>query len=73
MHMYKELYYMLFNCITDAIDDLESLNFGTAKARLIAAQQETEEHYLVFTESDSFTYDDIEDNIEDRTDNSSPE
>lgn len=47
---YQTLYYKLFNACTDALDDLESQNFGQAKSRLIAAQQEAEEQYLCQTD-----------------------
>jgi hypothetical protein len=43
---YKSLYFNLFNACTDALQDMEQLNFGQAKERLISAQQETEEKYL---------------------------
>ena len=48
---YKSLYFNLFNACTDAIQDLENQNFGQAKRRLIAAQQEAEEQYLCQTDS----------------------
>ena len=47
---YQKLYTTLFNRITDAIDQLEKANYGTAKDILIQAQQETEELYLEATE-----------------------
>lgn len=43
---YQSLYYKLFNACTDALHNLEQQNFGQAKDRLIAAQQEAEEQYL---------------------------
>ena len=43
---YQTLYYKLFNACTDALNDIEQQNFGQAKQRLIAAQQEAEESYL---------------------------
>ena len=42
----EELYHLLFNAITDALEAMEKLNFGEAKALLIAAQQNAEEGYL---------------------------
>ena len=42
----QSLYHKLFNACTDAIADMENQNFGQAKDRLIAAQQEAEERYL---------------------------
>ena len=43
---YKELYSILFNAITDAIEQLGNENYGTAKELLIAAQQKTEDLYI---------------------------
>lgn len=40
---YKEMYYTLFNSVTDA---LEQLNVGEAKALLCQAQQKTEALYI---------------------------
>lgn len=47
---YQALYYKLFNACTDALQDMEQLNFGQAKERLISAQQEAEEKYLSQTD-----------------------
>ena len=44
--LYQELYYYLFNQITDAVSAIERQNFGTAKDILIRAQQTAEERYL---------------------------
>ena len=46
MENYKKMYLLLFNAITDALEKLEELDFGTAKQNLIAAQQGTEEMYI---------------------------
>ena len=43
---YEKLYHLLFNTITDALEQLEKQNYGTAKETLIAAQQEAEEIYI---------------------------
>ena len=43
---YDKLYHLLFNAITDALKQMESQNFGTAKETLITAQQEAEELYM---------------------------
>lgn len=43
---YKELYFSLFNAISDAIEEMETQNFGHAKVRLIQAQQDAEERYM---------------------------
>ena len=44
--MYKKMYLHLFNVITDVLGLLEKGNVWDAKARLIQAQQDTEEIYL---------------------------
>lgn len=44
--MYKEMYYDLFNAITDALEAMRELNFGQAEALLRSAQQRTEERYM---------------------------
>ena len=44
--LYKELYFHLFNQITDALAALEKQNYGEARDILIHAQQEAEETYL---------------------------
>ena len=46
-------YHLLFNRITDAIEELDSLNVGRAKAILIRAQQEAEEGYLEEEEAEA--------------------
>lgn len=43
---YEKPYMVLFNGITDAIDNIEHLNLGCAKDCLIKAQQEAEEEYI---------------------------
>lgn len=46
MQVYKELYYYLFNQISDALEQIDTMNFGAAKTVLITAQQEAEERFL---------------------------
>lgn len=43
---YEKMYHSLFNAITDALEQIEQLNFGSAKDLLIAAQQQAEEIYI---------------------------
>ena len=43
---YEKLYHLLFNSITDALEQMEQQNYGTAKETLITAQQEAEEIYM---------------------------
>ena len=44
--MYKEMYYTLFNAVTDALEAMEQQNYGQARTLLIAAQQQSEEIFL---------------------------
>jgi len=53
MDLYKELYYHLFNRITDALQQLQGQNYGTAASILIQAQQDAEEHFLSDETQDS--------------------
>ncbi len=46
MEEYKKMYLLLFNAITDALEQMEQQNYGTAKDLLIAAQQQAEEIYI---------------------------
>ena len=43
---YQKMYTTLFNAMTDAIENIEKLNYGTAKELLIQAQQKTEELHI---------------------------
>ena len=43
---YATLYHLLFNAITDALEQMEQHNYGTAKDLLITAQQNAEEIYM---------------------------
>ena len=43
---YEKLYHLLFNAITDALEQMEQQNYGTAKETLITAQQKAEEIYM---------------------------
>ena len=43
---YKKMYLTLFNAVTDSLEELERQNYGCARERLKAAQQECEERYL---------------------------
>lgn len=42
----EELYHILFNAITDAVEAMKRMDFGKAREILIAAQQKTEEAYI---------------------------
>ena len=46
MSDYEKMYHLLFNAITDALEQIESQNCGNAKAQLISAQQKAEEIYI---------------------------
>ena len=43
---YKKMYHLLFNAITDALEQMEKQNLGSAKDLLTTAQQKTEEIYM---------------------------
>ena len=47
---YETLYHLLFNAVTDALEELSAQNFGLAKERLIEAQQQCEELYIQETD-----------------------
>ncbi len=44
--IYKEMYYHLFNAITNVIQDLENCDYGHAIAALKKAQSGAEELYM---------------------------
>ena len=46
MEEYKKMYLLLFNAITDALEQMEKQHYGSAKETLITAQQKTEEIYM---------------------------
>ena len=46
MPNFEKLYFQLFNAITDAILQLEKMNFGEAKHLLVEAQCKCEEAYI---------------------------
>lgn len=46
MQLYKTLYHLLFNAITDALEALAAGDMVRAQALLIGAQRRAEEQYL---------------------------
>ena len=46
MENFPKYYTLLFNAVTDAIEDVDQKNYGAARARLVKAQQDAEEAYL---------------------------
>ena len=44
--MFKKLYFLLFNAITDALEQIRKQNYGAAEELLISAQQKAEEQFL---------------------------
>lgn len=48
---YQKMYLLLFNAITDALEDLKTGNLFGAEALLKAAQQNAEELYIQDRES----------------------
>ena len=51
MENYKDMYVTLFRAVTETLGDMEANNYGTAKERLIRAQQQCEEMYIVQKEN----------------------
>ena len=45
MNLYQKMYTTLFNRVTDALKEIEVLNFGNAAENLKEAQKKTEEMY----------------------------
>ena len=43
---FEKMYHLLFNAITDALEEMQKQNIGLAQERLIGAQQKTEELYI---------------------------
>ena len=43
---YNKMYLLLFNAISDALEQMQSQNYGNAKDMLIAAQQKAEDIYI---------------------------
>ena len=43
---YEKMYHLLFNAITDALEQMQKQNLGSAKDLLTTAQQKTEEIYM---------------------------
>ena len=43
---YEKMYHLLFNAITDALEQMEKQNLGSAKDLLTTAQQKNEEIYM---------------------------
>ena len=46
MNIYKDMYFTLFNALTDAIEEMEAQQFDQALHTLEQAQQAAEERYL---------------------------
>ena len=46
MDEYKEPYLLLFRAVTLALEAIDALDFGAAKAQLLKAQQDAEEAFL---------------------------
>lgn len=43
---YEKMYFVLFNAITDALNEIDNLNFGSATIILREAQMNCEEVYI---------------------------
>ena len=46
MENFPKYYTLLFNAVTDAIEDIDQKHYGAARARLVKAQQDAEDAYL---------------------------
>ena len=46
MENFPKYYTLLFNAVTDAIEDIDQKKYGAARERLVKAQQDAEEAYL---------------------------
>ena len=46
MENFPKYYTLLFNAVTDAIEDIDQKNYGAARARLVKVQQDAEDAYL---------------------------
>lgn len=46
MPNYQEMYFILFNAVTDALDAIEKRNIGKASELLCQAQKKTESLYI---------------------------
>ena len=53
--MYKKMYFMLFNVITDVLELLEKGNVWEAKSRLMKAQQDAEEVYISWNGDEEYS------------------
>lgn len=45
-NIYRKMYTLLFNQITDALNDMENANWGSAKEILLSAQLSAEALYI---------------------------
>ena len=45
---FQKMYFVLFNAITDALAEIDAMNFGTARELLRQAQIKSEEIYIDF-------------------------
>lgn len=45
---FQKMYFALFNAITDALAEIDAMNFGTARELLRQAQIKSEEIYIGF-------------------------
>ena len=43
---YEKMYHLLFNAITDALEQMKKQNLGSARDLLTTAQQKAEEIYM---------------------------
>ncbi len=53
VEMYKKMYATIFNAVSDALVEMENLNYGLARTTLESAQGETENIYIYWPERES--------------------
>jgi len=51
--MYEKMYAVIFNAVSDALTEMENLNYGLARTILESAQGETEEIYIYWPERET--------------------
>ena len=51
MEDYTKLYHLLFNAITDALEQMNAQNFGSAKETLVSAQQKADRKNYIIVKS----------------------
>ncbi len=53
VEMYQKMYTIIFNAVSDALKEMDNLNYGLARTILESAQGETEDIYICWPERES--------------------